>query len=235
LNQLRDRELKCIFFDLDHTLWDFDKNAEETLKHLYEHFALESVHSGSAHDFVSAYNVINNRLWQEYEAGVITKDFLRTERFKLAFEQIGIHKEKVPDNIWEMYLEMCPKKTNLMSGAMEVCEYLVNKYHLALITNGFEVTQQRKLKYSGLGEYFDHLVTSERVGHPKPNSEIYHVAMAEANVKPENCIMIGDNLKNDVVGALDVGIQAIWFNPGKLSNEGNLESIVELRQLTQLL
>lgn len=227
--------IKCVFFDLDHTLWDFDKNAEETLHELYNQFALNAVHEGSVQDFVQAYYTINNRLWQQYEKGVISKDFLRTERFKLAFEQIGIDKKNVPQNIWELYLEMCPKKTNLITGAIDICDHLNGSYDLGLISNGFENTQKVKLQYSGLDKYFRKLVTSERVGHPKPKSEIYHVALAEASVNPDECIMIGDSFNNDVLGAMEVGISAIWFNPQNSTPNEDVPMISDLMELSQYL
>ena len=226
---------KHIFFDLDHTLWDFELNARETLLELYEVYEVNKFHKGTAQDFVSAYEKINYALWQEYEHKRITKEHLRTERFVLAFEEIGINKKYLPDNIWEDYLERCPKKTNLIKDARNVCDYLYPKYVLHLITNGFEKTQNTKVKYSKLDSFFDTLTTSECIGVAKPHPGIYKEALSKANARPEECLMIGDNLINDVLGAIDIGMDAIWYNPGQILSEKPVKEIKELIELRDML
>ena len=226
---------KHIFFDLDHTLWDFETNARETLEELYHVYGIADFHKGSAQDFVLAYEKINYALWLEYEQKRITKEKLRTERFVLAFQEIGINKKYLPDNIWGDYLERCPKKTNLIKGAKLICNYLHPKYQLHLITNGFEKTQNIKVEYSELDSFFDTLTTSECVGVAKPHPEIYTEALSKARAKAEDCLMIGDNIINDVLGAMDMGIDAIWFNPGKIITDKPVEQIKELSELMNML
>ena len=226
---------KHILFDLDHTLWDFETNARETLVELYHYYKIEQFHRGTSNDFVMAYEKINYALWLEYEQKRITKDDLRTERFILAFQEIGIDKQYLPENIWEDYLEMCPKKSNLIEGAMKICEYLSPKYNLHLITNGFEKTQNIKVEYSKLDQFFKTLTTSECVGEAKPHPDIYVEALRKANAVPEDCLMIGDNLINDVFGAIDNGIDAIWYNPGSLKSDKPVKEIKKLMELEQLL
>ena len=228
------RKYKHIFFDLDHTLWDFEKNARETLLELYDAYNIDKVHKGVALDFVAAYDRINSALWKDYEEKKITKDVLRTERFKLAFMDIGVPQKYLPENIWEDYLQRCPKKTNLMPHAKEVCASLSTEYDLHIVTNGFEQTQHTKVDFSGLRSYFLNITTSECVGLPKPNPEISHLALEKAQAKPEECVMIGDNLQNDVLGALNMGIDAVWYNPEQLVAPKELTEIRSLKEVLDL-
>lgn len=232
---MNQKTYKTIFFDLDHTLWDFDLNAKETLLELYDVHGINSYHSGSPLEFVEAYEKINRALWLEYEQQKITKDSLRTERFIRAFKEMGVPQKHLPENIWEDYLLRCPKKTNLIQDTIEICEYLSPKYKLHLITNGFETTQKTKIEYSKLEKYFHSLTTSECVGLAKPHPKIYLEALKKANSNPEECLMIGDNLTNDVLGAMENGIDAIWFNPSNLSSEKPVREIKYLKELLALL
>jgi len=210
-------------------------NARETLKELYEVYGISQWHDGSSKDFVMAYEKINYALWRKYEHKEITKDQLRTERFVLAFKEIGIKEEYLPENIWLDYLKRCPKKSNLIKDTILVCDYLFPKYEMHLITNGFEETQNIKVESSNLQKYFKTLTTSECVGVAKPQPEIYFEALSKANAKPEECIMIGDNLVNDVLGAMQHGIDSIWYNPEGLKSEKPVSEIKGLRELIQML
>lgn len=229
------KSIRTIFFDLDHTLWDFEKNAEETLLELYEVHKIHTFHHGEAMDFVKAYERINSALWLDYEQQKITKDKLRTERFIQAFMEMGVPEEHLPPQIWEDYLMRCPLKTHLIPDSIEVCSYLSNKYPMHLITNGFEQTQKTKIIHSKLDTYFNSLTTSECVGLAKPHPQIYLEALKKANAKPEECLMIGDNLQNDVLGAMENGMEAIWFNPHKLKSSTPVREIHSLKELLELL
>lgn len=205
--------IKHIFFDLDHTIWDFDLNAQETLLELYEVYQLKALGLHSADDFISLYTENNHRLWAQYHLGQITKDVLRAERFRSTFLALGVLPEQVPLQFEDDYVRLSPTKTNLFAGAEKVLAYLQQKYHLHIISNGFKETTLTKMDLSGLNPYFKNVIISEDVGVNKPDKAIFEYALAKAEAQIHESIMIGDSLEADIRGAQNFGMKAIFFNP----------------------
>ncbi|WP_028981358.1 YjjG family noncanonical pyrimidine nucleotidase [Sporocytophaga myxococcoides] len=210
--------LKHIFFDLDHTLWDFDKNCFETLRELYELHQMHSFNSFSCNDFFEVYTEINESLWKDYNAGTITKEIIRDKRFILTFNKLGLSEKFVPEKINEQFLSICPAKGNVFPFALEVLEYLKNKYQLHIITNGFKETQHIKLETSGLSKYFPIVINSEICGFKKPDVKIFDYAFKVTSATNSDSIMIGDDWDADITGAMNAGMPYIWFNPKQRSN-----------------
>jgi putative hydrolase of the HAD superfamily len=204
---------KHIFFDLDHTIWDFDRNAEETLMELYQHYKLDELGLSSAEEFILNYTLNNHALWADYHLGKISKELLRAERFKRTFVQMGILPELVPLQFEEDYVRLSPTKTNLFEGSLKVLEYLKQRYQLHIITNGFKETTITKMNLSGLNPYFQHVIISEDVGFNKPHPNVFQYAIDKANASLEESVMIGDSLEADIYGAQQFGMEAIFFNP----------------------
>jgi putative hydrolase of the HAD superfamily len=205
--------VKHIFFDLDHTIWDFDRNAEETLLELYEVHQLRSLGLHSAKEFIERYTENNHQLWAKYHLGEISKYVLRAERFKKTFIELGIKPDLVPHQFEDDYVKMGPTKTNLFDGAEKVLAYLKLKYSLHIISNGFKETTLTKMRVSNLNSYFKNVIISEDVGVNKPNPIIFQYALEKAQASIEESIMIGDSLEADIRGAQAFGIPAIFFNP----------------------
>ena len=205
--------IKHIFFDLDHTIWDFDRNAQETLMELYEYYKLQALGLTSAEDFIAAYTENNHQLWAQYHLGQITKETLRSSRFSKTFIQLGIHPDSVPHQFEEDYVRISPTKTNLFDGCEKVLAYLKKKYKLHIISNGFKETTLTKMELSGLNPYFSNVIISEDVGVNKPDKAVFEFALNKAAALKEESIMIGDSIEADVRGAQDFGMKAIFFNP----------------------
>jgi len=204
---------KHIFFDLDHTIWDFDRNAQETLLELYEVYQLKALGLSSAQDFIDLYTENNHLLWQKYHLGEITKEVLREERFRKTFLTLGVKPEAVPHQFEADYVRISPTKTNLFAGAEKVLGYLQKKYQLHIISNGFKETTLTKMELSGLNPYFTQVIISEDVGVNKPNQLIFEHALTKADALLAESIMIGDSLEADIRGAQAYGMKAIFFNP----------------------
>jgi len=205
--------IKHIFFDLDHTIWDFDRNARETLQELYEIHQLQALGLHSADEFIDRYTENNHRLWAKYHLGEITKDTLRAERFRSTFIELGVHPDRVPVQFEDDYVSISPTKTHLFEGATQVLGYLQEKYTLHIISNGFKETTLTKMRVSGLNPYFDQVIISEDVGVNKPHPVIFRHALYQANAGKEESIMVGDSLEADIRGAQSFGLKAIFFNP----------------------
>lgn len=225
-----------IFFDLDHTIWDFDKNAEEALHELYVIHRLNDIGLTSAEVFIETYTQNNHKLWREYHIGNITKETLREARFKQTFLDLGVHPDVIPHGFEDEYVKLCPTKTNLFPNAHETLEYLSEKYTLHLISNGFKESQDIKINGTGIGKYFTHVVISELVGVNKPDPAIFQYAIDTAQTTRAQSLMIGDSLEADVLGALNFGMDAIYFNPFNIPKPDNVPmQINDLKELTLML
>lgn len=205
--------IKHIFFDLDHTIWDFDRNAEETLMELFEHYRLPELGLSSPQNFIQTYTENNHLLWSQYHLGKITKETLRAERFNKTFRELGVQPELIPQQFEEDYVRISPTKTNLFEGSEKVLAYLQKKYSLHIISNGFKETTLTKMRVSNLNPYFKNVIISEEVGVNKPDPRVFEYALDKAGATKEESIMIGDSLEADIRGAQDFGMRAIFFNP----------------------
>jgi putative hydrolase of the HAD superfamily len=227
---------KHIFFDLDHTIWDFDKNAEEALHELYGIYALKQLGLHSPDLFIETYTRNNHQLWAEYHVGNITKAELRAARFKKTFLDLGLHPEVIPVGFEDDYVKLCPTKTNLFPHAHETLQYLQSKYTLHLISNGFRESQDTKISGTNIGGYFQHIIISEEVGINKPDAAIFEHAISLAKTTKTESLMIGDSLEADVRGALNFGMDAIYFNPAGLDKPDDVPvQISSLKELTLML
>ena len=204
---------KHIFFDLDHTLWDFDKNAEETLNELYSTYKLCDLGLNSCDIFIETYTANNHQLWADYHLGKITKEALRETRFKKTFLDLGVSPGAIPAKFEDDYVDICPTKTNLFPQTHETLTYLQNKYHLHLISNGFKESTEYKVKNTNLTPYFKNVIISEVVGVNKPDKAIFEYATNKAGATADESIMIGDSIEADIRGAIGFGMDAIYFNP----------------------
>jgi YjjG family noncanonical pyrimidine nucleotidase len=226
------KKYKCIFFDLDHTLWDYDTNSKETLFELYHIHDLKTRGVHAFDDFFSTFKLVNLNLWDLYDRGIITSDVIRRERFKRILEPFQAYEGRLCERLTTEYLATCPKKCNLMPGAIETLEYLSSEYNMTIITNGFEEIQHMKLHAGNLTEYFDHVITSQKTGHRKPAREIFDYALKLHDVGHHEAIMIGDNPVTDIGGAKNASIDAVLFNPEKMTYD--IQAHYEISTLNQL-
>ncbi|MCV2483917.1 YjjG family noncanonical pyrimidine nucleotidase [Flavobacterium sp. SH_e] len=221
-----------IFFDLDHTLWDFDKNSEMAFDRIFKSKYQEII----TEDFIKEYIPINQECWRLYQNDKITHQELRYNRLKFSFDALNYAISE--ENIFEIandYIEFLTDNNYLFDGAIEVLEYLKPKYKLHIITNGFANVQEKKINNASLGGYFSTITNSELAGVKKPNNIIFDYALNLAKTSKENSIMIGDDFEADVNGALNAGLDAIFFNEKKLDISGNYKQINHLLELKKYL
>jgi len=227
---------KHIFFDLDHTIWDFDKNAEETLHQLFHTYGLRELGLYSVEIFIETYTRNNHDLWADYHNGAISKQHLRETRFRKTFLDMGLSPALIPQSFEDDYVKICPTKTNLFPQAIETLSYLQKKYDLHLISNGFKESTELKITTTGLGPYFKTVVISEVVGVNKPDKAIFEHALKGAKAMKSESLMIGDSLEADIRGALDFGMEAIYFNPHRKEKPADVSrQITHLEELMELL
>ncbi|HMO34059.1 MAG TPA: YjjG family noncanonical pyrimidine nucleotidase [Lacibacter sp.] len=202
-----------LFFDLDHTLWDFDANAVETLADVYRNLELPGQGVDDFDLFCKHYLHHNAVLWDRYHHGYITSEELKWKRMWRTLLEFRIGSEPLARKMSDHFLEILPTKRNLFPYTHEILQHLKEKgYVLHLITNGFEKTQWRKLTNSNLGHYFEEVITSEGSNSVKPNREIFEYALRVTGAVLPESIMIGDNLDADIKGALQAGMDAVFVN-----------------------
>ena len=206
-------QYKHLFFDLDHTLWDFDANAKATLTDLYVTFDLDNRIKTAFDDFYPRYLYHNSVLWDKYHHGLISSEDLKWKRMWRTMLDFKIADEQLAREMSAGFLEILPTKNLLFPHTIEILDYLKAKnYELHLITNGFEKTQWSKLNNSGLSEYFTHMITSEGSNSLKPKKEIFDFAMNKAKSILSESIMLGDNLDADIQGAMNAGMDTVFVN-----------------------
>lgn len=221
-----------VFFDLDHTLWDFEKNSALAFEKVFEkqHIEIDSA------DFLLHYIPINKKYWEKYRKDEITQLELRFGRLKETFDLLNY---TIADDtivfLSEQYIHYLPKYNHLFDGAIPILDYLKEKYNLHIITNGFAEIQENKLNNSYITSYFKTITNSEMAGFKKPNRMIFEYALDLAKAKKENSIMIGDCLEADVQGALDAGLDAIFFNASKVEVLQNIKQVNHLIELKKYL
>ena len=217
-----------VFFDLDHTLWDFEKNSALAIETIFNKHAINV----NLQLFLFHYVPINIKYWELYRVDKITQLELRLGRLRDTFELLNF---EIDDDkiifLSEEYIEYLPKFNHLFDGAIEILDYLKPKYNLHIITNGFQEIQDNKLKNSNIDHYFTTITNSEMAGVKKPNPKIYDYAITEANASKSNSIMIGDCIEADVKGALNFGMQAILFNIDPSKSYDNIKQVSHLLEL----
>ena len=224
-------QLTDIFFDLDHTLWDFEKNSALTFDFIFRelNFLIE------LKDFLHYYNPINHHYWKLYRENKISQEELRFNRLAKTFEMLKVDVSSPQiKQIAAFYIEKLSTFPHLFEGAHELLQNLKKYYRLHIITNGFESVQHYKLANSGLQPYFEFTFTAEKVGFKKPHPKIFETAIQTAQTQGAQSLMIGDSLEADIEGALQCGMHAVHFNSHNESEHDKCPIVYSLNELNQM-
>ncbi|MFS4417055.1 YjjG family noncanonical pyrimidine nucleotidase [Maribacter sp. 2307ULW6-5] len=224
--------IKDVFFDLDHTLWDFERNSALTFETIFEQRQMDI----DLPAFLEVYVPANIRYWKMYREERISKENLRYERLKSVFDTLGI---TVPDGTINQlaadYIAQLSTYGHLFPHATEVLNYLRPKYRLHIITNGFQEIQAKKLKNSGIDMYFEHVIDAEVAGAKKPHPRIFEMALERSRAVPQRSLMIGDSLEADILGAKALGMHALHFNAHGEPGHDHAIMIRELKEIKRYL
>lgn len=224
-----------LFFDLDHTLWDHQRNADETLSELFQEYNIAGMGDFTERDFIEKFHQVNHLLWDDYNMGRIDQSRIRKQRFPLVLQALGVNGNPINGELSRQYLVRCPTKPYLMPHALETLDYLHKRYDMTIITNGFFEVQATKMACSGLDCYFPRVVTSEEAGELKPHPRIFSYALDNVKQTCEACVMIGDNPSTDIAGARLAGIDQIYYDPQDLKQTPSTFRVMSLLELTDLL
>jgi YjjG family noncanonical pyrimidine nucleotidase len=207
---------KHLFFDLDHTLWDFERNAHDCLMEMYTHFKLKELGVVDANSFFEKFSETNQYYWALLEKREITSDYIRKNRFKTTLSILGVDIDEFFSlKMTEVFIELLPQKKLLIEGALELLDYLKPNYQLHIISNGYNDMQLQKMRSSGINHYFTEVITHEKAKALKPEKAIFDYALNRTNASFSNSLMIGDNYEADIKGAINAQFDTVFYNPEK--------------------
>jgi len=224
-----------LFFDLDHTLWDFESNSRFALRQGHAELNLDSKGVECADAWIASYEKANEWCWEEYRQGRMDKATLRGARFQLAMEELGVScSSDLANQLGAHYIQTSPHQTGLIEGTMEVLEVLKSRGHrMWLLTNGFDEVQHLKVANCGLASFFEGVYTSDALGKKKPHPEAFSLAAEAAGLDMnDGIVMIGDSWESDVQGAQNVGWRGVHFNP---HHEANPDAWRTVKRLVEIL
>ncbi len=223
------KKYELILFDLDGTLFDYDRAEEYALKKSMEYFGIDF----NTDFYLEKYRKINKEVWGEFERGETNLDELKLKRFRILFDIFDIKQDI--EVFSKSYLDFIAEASFMIEGAEKIISALYREYKLALVTNGIYSTQYKRLSGSPLKNYFDVFVASERIGIAKPDPDFFSFVFKESeHSDKKTAVIVGDSLSSDIKGGLDFGIDTCWFNPGKIRNEGELSPTYEIEKLAQI-
>lgn len=227
---------KHLFFDLDHTLWDFDRNSAECIAELFDTFRLADVGIASSEEFSRHFIIINRKLWSDYDKNLIEHNYIRQHRFPMVFKSLGVDENAIQADLNAEYLRLLPCKPHLLESAREILDYLHGRYIMHIITNGFAEIQAVKMASSEIAHYFTHVITSENAKAKKPESVVFQYAIKLSGTTAAESLMIGDNYEADILGAKRAGIDTVFYNPpGIVVNDKPTYDIRHWNELTAIL
>lgn len=223
-------KINTILWDIDGTLLDFDAAEYMCFKQ-----CLANQGFTATDEQVARYKDINISYWKRLEKGEVTKEILYPSRFKDWFLEMGFNSAD-PYRMNEDYQLALGNNPVLRNDTIMVLRTLKEAgYKQYAVTNGSSVAQEGKLDKSGIGEYFDDVFISEKIGIPKPQKEYFDYVQLKTGYQNDTTAIIGDSISSDITGGNIANIPTIWFNPeGKVSNSG-LRIDGQVRTLSEVL
>lgn len=230
--QLKQQIITDVFLDLDHTIWDFDRNSELAFKRVFKKHNIAI----DIEVFLKAYIPVNFNYWKLFREEKITKQQLRRGRLIDSFASLNkVYEINEIDAISDSYIQELPGNNYLLDGALEILKYLSSKYKLHIITNGFQEVQVLKLQKSGIAHYFKTVTSSEEVGVKKPNPKVFLTALQKANVAAFQSCMIGDTFEADILGGEGIGMSTIFYNYHKVMAPSHYKIVYHLLEIKKYL
>lgn len=219
----------CILFDADNTLLDFDAAERKALAETLAQYNIEP-----SNETVEKYRTINEGLWRQLEKGQIRREKLMNERFTRFLKEIGVSGSGAEMNRY--YLNQLSTHPDLMPGnVLDVLHELAEVATMAIVTNGFDKVQSRRVKESGIAAFMEEVFVSERSDSEKPNRKIFDTALRTLGVENrEHVLVVGDSLSSDIQGGINAGLETCWLNRNHVENPSPISPTYEIESLEQL-
>ena len=199
--------IKNILFDLDNTIFDFYASEKKALEKTLIHLGLVP-----DEHILKRYSEINLEHWKRLEKGELTRNEVKSGRYRQLFEEFGV--DASPEETTAYYEIKLSEEGDLMEGAPELLKFLKCKYRLYVVSNGTLICQQGRMKNTGITDFFDGHFISQQIGFEKPSSEFFDYCFKNIpDFKKEETILVGDSISADIIGGKNAGIKTVWFNP----------------------
>ena len=222
--------IKTILWDIDGTLLDFKAAERAAIKTCFRLFGLGEC----TDEMVARYSAINETYWERLELGELTKPQVLTGRFEEFLQREGIAFDGI-DAFNGAYQIRLGDTICYRDDSCALIRKLRGRVRQYAVTNGTVVAQEKKLRNSGLGELFDGVFISDRVGFEKPAREFFdHVFAQIGPVDPAETMIVGDSLTGDIRGGNNAGIVTCWYNPAGLPNDRGVRVDREIRNLWEI-
>ncbi len=231
-------KIKTILFDIDNTIYNYDRANEEAIEKIYD-YCRQNFQWEKA---------LTKKLLCEAQREV--KETLvsdcATLHNRLIRYQVMLENQKKDlfphaQNLYHLYWDTLLEVMRAEPGVETLFQWLRSQnLKIGIATDMTAYIQYEKLKKLNLLSYVNFIVSSEEVGVEKPDKKLFHRCAQKASCKPCECLMIGDSLEKDVKGALRAGMAALWYNPKEkddncMENEGKtLHSFLELKNFLEL-
>lgn len=220
--------IQNILFDLDETLFDFNKAEYFAICDTLAHFGV------TPNDTLAArYSEINLSGWKKLEKGLIDRKGLREDRFRTLFDECGVSVN--PTEAADWYEKALGRGKFYMPGAPDLILVLYGQYRLYIVTNGFHNTQVARLADTDIERLFDGIFISEDIGFDKPDARYFDACFAAIpQFSREKTVLVGDRLASDIKGARNAGIRSVWYCPSGDSASGDILPDFTIRSLGEL-
>lgn len=216
-----------ILMDADNTLYDFDASEACAIREVLPRIGI------SAPDAPQVYSRINAACWLDYNRGKIAQGALRVRRFRELLDHYGVEGDAQACNL--LYSEALSRQCIPLPGALEAVRAISARLPIAVLTNGLSDVQHRRFDRSPLRPYIRDMLVSSELGHPKPEPHMYQEALRRFGVSdPRRALMIGDSLSSDILGANRAGVDACWFNPGRLKRTEEVRIDCEIHATAEM-
>lgn len=223
------KNYKYILWDIDDTLIDFKQSEAHALRQCFNEYDIEV-----SDEQLAVYSEINQGYWRQLEEGLVEKKSMLNQRFDDFLSYL-----KAPHvsgaEINKRYQEALGDHVEMFPDAYDLCKELSKIKKQYVVTNGTIVAQNKKLKNTGLIEFFDKIFISDEIGFQKPDVRFFNHCFKEIpDFNLREAIIIGDSLSSDMKGAMNAGIDSCWFNPRKVDNKNQIDTTFEISHLSEL-
>lgn len=198
----------AVLFDLDDTLLDYSTARDAGIS-AWVREVDEARHTGDA---VRVWRELEERHFRRYSAGEVSFDEQRRDRLRAFWPHLRQAADDELDRAFAAYFVHTEAAWSPVPGAVETVRALADRMPVGVLTNGHVDLQARKLRVLGIPDV--PLFASSELPAPKPDVRAYEAACTELGSAPFRTVMVGDDLTNDVEGAMLAGLQAVWFRRG---------------------
>lgn len=219
-----------LLFDADDTLFDFPKASSRAFEAMCRAHGIPYTPES-----YRLYHEINLELWESFDRGEATKEFVTLERYVRFLRALGLERDPAACN--RDYLAALGEGVYPLPHAEEVCRELKARGHrMYIITNAVASVQRSRLRGSVFAELFEGAFISEEAGAAKPSKAYFdYVRRQLPGLTAENALVIGDSLTTDIRGANNAGLPCCWVNPAGKPRREELRVDYEIRGLRELL